>query len=101
MLTQEQFEEYLAFEHEIPGVEFKGPGSRGDEYRRAKVARAVMGMANRRDGGTIIIGVEERGSTLNPAGLSQIDADSWRSNDRVIDALTSYMSPLASFDLSI
>jgi hypothetical protein len=101
MLTQNQFEELLALEHEIPGVEFKGPGPRGDDYLRAKVARAVMGMTNRRDGGIVIIGVEERGGVLNPVGLSQNDVGSWRNNDHVINALANYMSPPASFDLSI
>ncbi len=101
MLTQKQFEELLTLEHEIPGVEFKGPGPRGDDYLRAKVARAVMGMTNRRDGGIVIIGVEERGGVLNPVGLSQNDVGSWRNNDRVIDALASYMNPPAIFDLSI
>src|SRR5947199_2392222 len=101
MITQEQFEELLALEHEIPGVEFKGPGLRGDEYLRAKIARAVMGMANRREGGVVIIGVEERGGVLNPIGLSQNDAYSWRNNDHVIDALASYISPPASFNRSI
>src|SRR6266851_4263278 len=101
MITQEQFEGFLALKHEIPEVEFKGPGPRGDDYLRAKVARAVMGMTNKRDGGIIIIGVEERGSVLNPVGLSQADADSWRRNDHVIDALAGYMNPPASFDLSI
>jgi hypothetical protein len=99
-MTNEQFEELLALEHEIPGVEFKGPGPRGDDYLRAKVARAVMGMTNRRDGGVVIIGVEERGSTLNHVGL-QTYADSWRNNDHVSTALANYMSPPPSFDLSI
>ncbi len=99
-MTQEQFEELLALEHEIPGVDFKGPGPRGNDYLRAKVARAVMGIANRRDGGVVIIGVEERGSILNHVGL-QTYADSWRNNDHVSTALANYMSPPPSFDLSI
>jgi Putative DNA-binding domain len=101
MLTQKQFEELLALEHEIPGVEFKGSGPRGDDYLRAKVARAVMGMTNRRDGGVVIIGVEERGGVLNPVGLSQNDVGSWRNNDHVSTALANYMSPPPSFHLSI
>lgn len=101
MLTQNQFEELLTLEHEIPGVEFKGPGPRGDDYLRAKVARAVMGMTNRRDGGVVIIGMEERDGALNPVGLSQNDANSWRSNDHVSTALANYMSPPASFHLSV
>ncbi len=101
MLTNEQFEELLTLENEIPEVEFKGPGPRSNSYHLAKIARAVMGMANRRDGGTVIIGVEETNSMLNPIGLSQLDAATWRNNDRIIDALASYMTPPASFTRSI
>ncbi len=100
-MTGEQFAALLALDHEFPGVEFKGPGPRGDQYLLAKVVRAVIGMTNRRDGGVVVIGVEERGSVLNPVGLSQVDADSWRKNDHVINALASYMNPPASFDLKI
>ena len=101
MISQEHFEEFLARGHEIPGVEFKGPGPRGEEYLRAKVARAVMGMTNRRDGGIVIIGVEERSSTLNPVGLSPNELKSWRNIDHVGNALANYMSPPPTFDLSI
>lgn len=101
MITQEQFEEFLARNHEIPGVEFKGPGPRSDEYLRAKVLRAVMGMTNRRDGGIVIIGVDERSSTLNPVGLSPNELESWRNIDHVGNDLVNYMSPPPAFDLSI
>jgi hypothetical protein len=101
LITQEQFEEFLALEHELSGVEFKGPGPRGDEYLRAKVARAVMGMTNRRDGGIVIIGVEDRSSRLNPIGLSTNEVVSWRNYDHVGNALANYMSPPPTFNLSI
>lgn len=101
MLTNEQFEDLLELQHEIPEVEFKGPGPRSDQYHLAKIARAVMGMANRRDGGIVIIGVEERNGVLTPAVFSQADIDSWGNNDHVIDALAGYMNPPAHFDRSI
>ena len=101
MMTNEQFEEILSLKHEIPGVEFKCSGPRSDDYHLAKIVRAVMGMANRRGGGIVIIGVEERNGVLNPKGLSQTDLDSWRNNDHVITALANYMNPPANFDRSI
>lgn len=101
VITDEQFAEFLALDHELPGVEFKGPGPRSDDYLRAKVARAIMGMTNRRDGGIIIIGVEERNGRINPMGLPQNELDSWRNYDHVTTAFASYMNPPASFDLNI
>lgn len=43
---------------ERPGVEFKNTRGREDKSF-AEVVRAVLGMANRRDGGIVIIGVED------------------------------------------
>lgn len=100
-MKQEQLEELLALGHETPSVECKGPGPRSDGYLLAEVARAVMGMTNRRDGGIIIIGVAERSGVFNIVGLSPDQVDSWRNNDHVIDALAKYMNPPAKFDLSI
>lgn len=57
-VRDDQFVELLALGHEQQGVEFKGPGPRTDKYLQGKVLRAILGMANRRDGGHIIIGVE-------------------------------------------
>lgn len=98
-MTNEQLDDLFALKHELPGVECKGPGPRGDDYLRAKVARAIMGMSNRRDGGIVIIGIEDRNSQLHPVGLSPQDAISWRNYDHVASALASYMSPPASFRL--
>ena len=101
MITNKQFEEFLARGHELPGVEFKGPGSRGDDYLRAKVVRAIIGMTNRRDGGIVIIGVEERNGNLNPSGLSQNDLRTWKNYDHVTTAFANYMNPPANFELSV
>ena len=70
-MTDEEFAQLLALSHEISGVEFKGPGARSDRRLFARVVRAALGMANRRDGGTVVIGVEDTGSSLNPVGLRE------------------------------
>lgn len=101
MITNEQFKAFLALGHELSGVEFKASGPRGDDYLRAKVARAIMGMTNRRDGGIVIVGVGERNGKLDPRGLSQSDLPSWKNYDHVTTAFANYMNPPASFDLNI
>lgn len=89
-MTEEQFAQILALGHETTGVEFKGPGSR--RALLAKVVRAVLGMANRRDGGLVIVGVEESGSTLIPKGLESDDLATWKQED-VTGALAAYADP--------
>jgi len=91
-MTEEQFTQILALGHETPGVEFKGPGSRESKELLAKVVRAVLGMANRRDGGRVILGVEESGSTLIPRGLTSDDLETWE-QEAVAGALAAYADP--------
>jgi predicted HTH transcriptional regulator len=91
-MTEPQFLELLARGHEIHGVEFKGPGPRTNKALFAKVVRATLGMANRRDGGLVIVGVEDHGSKLIPTGLSEADAATW-THDAVAGALAAYCDP--------
>lgn len=97
-MTEEQFAELIAFGREQPGVEFKGPGVRTDKHFLAKVIRAVIGMANRRDGGLVVVGVEERGGRLEPTGLSAEQLSTW-AYDHFADKVATYADPNVSFDL--
>jgi hypothetical protein len=44
-LTDEQLRELLTLPHELPHVEFKGPGLRADNPLFGRVVRAAIGMA--------------------------------------------------------
>ena len=57
-------------------------------------------MANRRDGGIVIIGVEDNESTLLPVGLSNDDLTNW-TYDNVADQVARYADPSVSFDLEV
>ena len=57
-----------------------------------------MGKANRRDGGRIIIGVEDTGDSLKPVGLSQSQIPTWVYDD-VADGIARYVDPSVEFDL--
>jgi predicted HTH transcriptional regulator len=99
-MTDQEFAEIFALRHEVRGVEFKGPGPRSDRQLFAQVVRAVLGMANRRDGGTLVIGVEDNGGVLNPVGLSAGDLVTWRYDD-MADGVASYADPSVGFELEV
>jgi len=61
-----------ASDDELRGFELKGPGSREDAHFFAKVTRAALGLANLRDGGHVIVGIDE----VDPAAMGPgLDAD--------------------------
>lgn len=99
-MTDEEFSEILALGYERRGVEFKGPGPLEDKQLRARVVRAMLGMANRRDGGLVIIGVEDDRGNLKPTGLNPSDLSTWKYDD-VADKAAEYADPTLGFELEI
>ena len=99
-MTDEEFVQTLRLGHETSGFEFKGPGPRSNNQLFARVVRAILGMANRRDGGRVIIGAEDSGGILNPVGLNEDDLATWRYDD-VADGIATYADPSVSFDLEV
>jgi len=94
-VTEQELKEILALGHEVPGVEFKPPGPRTDAYLLATVTRAVLGMANRADGGLVILGVEDATAGIRPIGLSPTDLDTWNHDD-VMASLSPAADPFVS-----
>lgn len=65
---------------------------------RWRLLKTIMGMANLRDGGLILIGVGEKGTSweltgIDPAHLTTFDCDD------IIDQLSKYASPQISVDI--
>jgi predicted HTH transcriptional regulator len=96
-VTEQDFETLLARGHETNGIEFKGPGIRTDRAFLARVVRAVLGMANRRDGGLVVIGVEA--TKLDPVGVDDEQEASWLNYDDLSASVNEYASPSVVFDL--
>ena len=97
-MTDEEFVQLLALGRELGDLEFKGPGPRSDRQLFAQVVRAMLGMANRRGGGTVVIGVQDDEGSLHPVGVDEPDLATWQ-YDGVADALAEYADPSVSFDL--
>lgn len=98
-MTEQELDELIAAGHELPGVEFKPAGQRTDPYLFAVVTRAVLGMANRADGGVVIVGVEEAADkTLRVSGLGPQDLPSWNYDD-VAAGLAAAAEPFVTLEL--
>jgi len=89
----------IEFGRERSGIEFKSAGRRDDKNFLARVVRAVLGMSNRRDGGYVIVGVEETEGALVPQGLSPDDLRTW-TPDHVGDAFAVYADPSVQFTVT-
>lgn len=99
MLTEDQLRTLISLGREQRGVEFKGPGTRDDKPFMAKVVRAMLGLANKRDGGVLVIGVADDGTTLAPIGLSESELATW-SYDHVAAVVTNYADPYVTFSIA-
>jgi predicted HTH transcriptional regulator len=101
-VTDEEFaqlmDRVISQGHELSGLEFKGPGPVRDGRLVAQVVKAVLGMANRRDGGRVIIGVEDDGNAFSPIGISDDDLSTW-TYDAVSDQVARYADPGVSFEI--
>lgn len=82
---------------ETAGVEFKRAGTL-DELL-SKVVRATLAMANRRNGGLIVVGVEEVQHQLRWTGVTNAQAATWVS-DHFADKVAVYADPSVSCQVS-
>jgi len=77
MLTTGDIEDILRLGHETRGFEVKGPGSPADLPFLVKVVRASLSMANLRDGGHVVIGIDDSDLAAMLPGLNSNDMEAW------------------------
>lgn len=99
MRSLDEIEAILGSGYELRGFEVKGPGLRTDKALFVKVARAMMSMANLRDGGVVLLGVDDKDLAALGPGMTSDEAESWESYDDVARSLAEYTDPPIKFDL--
>ncbi len=98
MLTAEDIEQVLALGHEIRGLELKGPGLSSNRQLFAKVARAALSLGNLRDGGHVIMGIDDGRQQAMLPGLKAEELESWLAFDDVARRLANYADPPLHFE---
>jgi len=98
MLSGAEIEESLRFEHERRGFELKGPGRRDELDFFVKVVRAVLGLGNLRDGGYVVIGIDDKDPASLGPGLAEEELESW-AYDEVARGLAVYADPPIDFEI--
>ena len=88
----------LVLGHEIRGFELKGPGLSTDKHLFAKVARAALSMGNLRDGGHIVIGIDDTEQHTMLPGLDAAQLASWLAFDDVARRFANYADPPLRFE---
>lgn len=100
-MNEAEFSQYIAPGHEQRSVEFKGAGPRTNKQLLVQVVRAALGLANNRDGGIIIVGIDENGEgKLQLTGLSPEHLKTW-GFDALSDSFAEYADPTIQFDIEI
>src|ERR1700690_4287634 len=99
-LTADDLERVFDLGHEASGIEFKPscrvPGN--IDWNFARIIRAAIGMANRRGGGHIIIGVNVQGKMIIPVGLADDELATWIHDD-VTSKIKKYVAPFVTIEL--
>lgn len=98
MLTTDQVASLLALRHESRSVEFKSAGPFSDKRLRSRVIRAILGMANLRDGGVILLGVSKTGE-LTSSG--SVDLTEWANHDALAGAVSAYADPFVDVEVAV
>jgi len=99
-MNEDELRQAIALGCEQRGTEFKGPGNRTDKAFQVKVIRAILGMANKPNGGVVVIGVDDDGSTLRPTGLLPDDLATW-SYDDMASNISEYADPYVDFHVEV
>lgn len=98
-MNAEDVLELVAIGHEHLNIEFKGPGASADGPFFGRVLRAVLAMANTRDGGKVLVGINERSRVIE--GLSPEQLESWRAFDQIRQRVNRYADPFVDFDIEL
>lgn len=105
--TENRMAELLETGYELRSLEFKSPFLWSDiksRWLKENVVKAVLGMTNTRDGGEIIIGIEEikkgKNKELKPVGLTDNEFNSFKDYDAIKGYIDGFSYTETNFDIS-
>jgi len=85
--------------HEERNLEYKGRVNWANPEVQARITKCILALCNIRDGGAIVIGVEQRGEDFDTVGLDPGDRDSF-TQDGVSAHVAEYADPYVELAVS-
>jgi predicted HTH transcriptional regulator len=92
-LSVNEIESALATGHELRGIEAKPAGPATSKHLFAKVTRAAISMGNLRDGGVVLVGLEDNDLAAMLPGLDADDLATWMAFDDVSQRMAEFADP--------
>lgn len=80
-------------------LEYKRRLSWNDTKVRPRITKSILSMCNIRDGGTIVVGVEQRGEAFQPTGMVRKDLESF-TQDGVSSHVNEFADPFVEVTIS-
>jgi predicted HTH transcriptional regulator len=94
-----ELRELVLHGREERNLEHKGPVDWSDPNVKARLTKCILALSNIRDGGAIVIGVEQDGETFDPVGLTHEQRDSFKQDD-VARHVNEFADPYAELTVS-
>lgn len=88
----------IQFGRETRNIEFKTTFDWSNPQHKAKIVKTILGMSNVRDGGYLILGVEETNGSFIPKGMPQNDWDLLNQDD-VMAHVNNFADPYVEFTI--
>jgi predicted HTH transcriptional regulator len=89
--------DHIRIGEEDPRREYKAPMSWANNLTRAKITKSILAMSNIRDGGVIVIGIQEGSDKkFEAVGVSQAEASTFTHGD-IASHVKEYADPHAEF----
>lgn len=93
MLTNDQVQAAVEYGHETTNVEFKRACAFDEKSSVPLIARAAMALANSRDGGHILLGVDDKDPTGPDSGIEDQLAKAWLDHDNMTAKINTFADP--------
>ncbi len=98
-MANEELIQYITHGREERNLEYKGPINWNDTQIKAKITKTILAMSNLRDGGVIVIGVEQNGEIFTPVGLDSESISSFKQDDISVH-VNNYADPFVEIKVS-
>ena len=98
-MIDEELIQFITKGKEERNIEYKGSIKWTDPNVKAKITKTILAMSNLKDGGTIVIGVEQNGEIFSPIGLDNKSLQTFKQDD-VSAHVNEYADPFVEIKLS-